>query len=298
MANVTVNNADLDGLTVNKNYNALASRFSLPVRRPIVTDADAFNFVEVAGISSETQAVAINDLVLGLKANNLWDKMQAIYPFVGGTAYSHKFNLKDPRDSNDAFRIQFFGAVTHDNLGVSASAAGYGDTKFVPTASFVNISSSIHVAINISSRPVVANAAYVAFITDNDNPAYNTADIGISRDGTTQISNNAYAFGGYQALRYNSTTINGLHIATRTTSTQMEAYKRSSTETVNTSGGNPFLKSSTNTNTIRLFRGYITNNYITGVLYQYASIGTGLTQTDADNLYTLLAAFNNTLGRS
>jgi hypothetical protein len=49
IANISVNNADLDGLTVNKNYNAFASRFGLPVRRPLVTDADAFAFVEVAG---------------------------------------------------------------------------------------------------------------------------------------------------------------------------------------------------------------------------------------------------------
>ena len=31
--------------------------------------------------------------------------MKAIYPFVGGTATTHKFNLKDPADINAAFRL-------------------------------------------------------------------------------------------------------------------------------------------------------------------------------------------------
>ena len=37
---------------------------------------------------------ATNQLVKDLKSNNLWDKMKSIYPFVGGTVSSHRFNLK------------------------------------------------------------------------------------------------------------------------------------------------------------------------------------------------------------
>ena len=37
---------------------------------------------------------ATNQLVKDLKSNNLWDKMKSIYPFVGGTFSSHRFNLK------------------------------------------------------------------------------------------------------------------------------------------------------------------------------------------------------------
>ena len=35
-----------------------------------------------------------NEFVKELKNNNLWSKMMAIYPMVGGTATSNKFNLK------------------------------------------------------------------------------------------------------------------------------------------------------------------------------------------------------------
>jgi hypothetical protein len=291
-------NSDVPNTQLIQNYNAYATRFGLPPSTlfPGTIDPDAFRFIEVANITDPTQASAIGNLVAGLKANNLWNKMQAIYPFVGGNAYAHKFNLKDPRDLDSAFRIQFFGNVTHNTLGVSASLAGYGDTRFVPTASFVDISSSIHVAVQISSRPVVANDPYVAFIGDYEASGYGGNSLSIGTDSaTTTLSNVAY---GNSPVNFTISSLGGLYIATRITSTEIQGYKRSSTQNVNGSTSATFRKTSTNTNTIRLFRGYVTSNYTTGVLYQYASIGTGLTQTDADNLYTLLAAFNNTLGRS
>lgn len=301
MANVTVNNADLDGLSVNKNYNALSYRFGLPVRRSTVTDADAFNFVEAAVILDVTQQTAINNLVLGLKANNLWNKMQALYPFVGGTAFSHKFNLKDPRDADDAFRIQFFGSVTHNNLGVSSSAAGYGDTKFVPTSRFVNISSSIHAAIFVSSRPVVNTNLFLTIMGDGDVKDYSVACLNIGRVTNTGdlMGYNAYAFAGNSQVGFSGTTMDGLHISTRTVSTQMEAYRLTATATRSGSGGSTYVKTTPDNRPIRLFNGHTNNSgYTGGILYQYASIGTGLTSTDATNLYSLLTAFNTALGRS
>jgi hypothetical protein len=66
-------------------------------------DADAMAFISAAGISDTTQVTAIDNLVFNLKQNNLWNKMYAIYPFVGGTSeINHKYNLKDPRDLDEA----------------------------------------------------------------------------------------------------------------------------------------------------------------------------------------------------
>ena len=56
--------------------------------------------------------------------------MKALYPFVGGTATSHKFNLKDPRDLDAAFRLQFNGGWTHNSNGVTPNGTnGYADNK-------------------------------------------------------------------------------------------------------------------------------------------------------------------------
>jgi hypothetical protein len=158
IANISVNNADLDGLSVNKNYNAFASRFGLPVRRPVVTDADAFAFVEAAGLN-EIQAAAINNLVAGLKGAGLWTLLEAIYPLVGGTAFSHKYNLKDPL----TYPVLWVGGVTHSSLGVVGNGTGYGNTQFIPTALPQN---SIHIG-TYSRTSITAGSQHIGGITRN-----------------------------------------------------------------------------------------------------------------------------------
>ena len=69
-------------------------------------DADAQAFITAAGITDSTQQSAIDTLVKQLKGYGIWSKMKAVYPFVGGTATTHKYNLKDPRDLNAAFRLR------------------------------------------------------------------------------------------------------------------------------------------------------------------------------------------------
>ena len=75
------------------------------VGTPYVSDPDAIAFLMAAGITDGTQAAAINTLVIRMKADGIWTKMKAIYPFVGGSAASHKWNLKDPRDLDAAYRL-------------------------------------------------------------------------------------------------------------------------------------------------------------------------------------------------
>ena len=70
-------------------------------------DTDAQAFITAAGITDTTQQSAINSLVTNLKGYGIWSKMKAIYPMVGGTANAHKFNLKDSRDLDAAFRLGF-----------------------------------------------------------------------------------------------------------------------------------------------------------------------------------------------
>jgi len=88
---------------------------------------------DVTGITDATQKDAINTLVVGLKTDGLWTKMQSIYPFVGGSASSHKFNLKDPRDLDAAFRLEFLGTWTHSSTGAKPNGtSGYARSYFAP----------------------------------------------------------------------------------------------------------------------------------------------------------------------
>lgn len=95
------------------------------------TDAQAFfDLGDMSGLST-TEKDAVNDLVVTMKADGIWAKMQAVYPFVGGTATTHKYNLKDPRDLDAAFRITFGGTITHNANGVQGDGStGFGNTHW------------------------------------------------------------------------------------------------------------------------------------------------------------------------
>jgi len=98
---------------------------------PTPSDPDAITFLTAAGITDTTISNAINTLVINLKTDGIWSKMYVIYPFVGGTASTHKWNLKDPQDTNAAFRLTFNGGWTHSSTGALPNGStGWANTYF------------------------------------------------------------------------------------------------------------------------------------------------------------------------
>jgi hypothetical protein len=107
-------------------------------------DSDAQAFFAAAGITDATQKTAVNTLVTGMKTASLWTKMRALYPMVGGTATTHKYNLKDPRDLDAAYRLVFTGSWTHSSTGaLPDGATTYADTKFNATGIFTSTNGSM-----------------------------------------------------------------------------------------------------------------------------------------------------------
>ena len=96
-------------------------------------DSDAQAFITAASITATTQQNAVNQLVTALKSAGIWTKMKAIYPMVGGTSLSHKWNLKDPRDLDAAYRLVFNGGWSHTSSGATPNGTtGYANTNLVP----------------------------------------------------------------------------------------------------------------------------------------------------------------------
>lgn len=100
-------------------------------------DPDAQAFINVTGISG-SNATAINNLVLNLKSGSYWNGLDAIYPMIGGTATTHKYNLKNPQDTDAAFRLNFVGGWTHNSSGAKPDGVSgtYADTFAVPNTVF------------------------------------------------------------------------------------------------------------------------------------------------------------------
>ena len=108
-------------------------------------DADAQAFITAAAITDSTQQSAINTLVTDLKGYGIWTKMKALYPFVGGTASSHKFNLKDPRDLDAAYRLVFNGGGIHSSTGYAGNASNaWANTHLFAQNTLTN--SNLHVS--------------------------------------------------------------------------------------------------------------------------------------------------------
>jgi hypothetical protein len=263
--------------------NSIRGYRSVPGGVPVDPDAQAF--ITAASITNPTQQAAINQLVVDLKGYSIWTKMKALYPFCGGSASSHKFNLKDPRDLDAAFRLVFSGGWTHSSTGATPNGTNaYADTKFKPSVSLST--SSAHFSKYNRTNDLVGNK--VDGILD------------IPTSGSFFQQNYSAANGVIGEIAsvasYTQTDTRGLFTMSRTATNAFKVFKNSSSV-------------ATNTNTISIIP--VSLNFYIGARndgagvqsfynsYQcaFASLGDGLTDTEAANFYTAVQAFQTTLGR-
>jgi hypothetical protein len=112
-------------------------------------DVDVKKYKNKSGVSDGVIIGRVNTYVTELKAAGLWSKFYAIYPFLGGTASTSSYNLKDA----DYYQVSWAGGMSYGTLGVDFNGtSGFGDTNF----DFSAISSSIE-NIHISFYTADAN---------------------------------------------------------------------------------------------------------------------------------------------
>ena len=106
---------------------------------PPAFDADAAAYLEAVvsagGSVDATMSAATDTLFTSLKSNGIYSKIKAMYPVLGGTAASHKFNAINPLDTNAAFRLTFTAGWTHSSSGmeVDTDPNHYANTYFNPS---------------------------------------------------------------------------------------------------------------------------------------------------------------------
>jgi hypothetical protein len=262
----------------------------------ITTDPDAQAFITAAAITDPTQQAAINTLVVDLKGYSIWTKMKALYPFVGGTATTNKYNLVNPLDTDAAFRLVFTGGWSHASTGATPNGTnGYANT-------FFNIS-------NFTSTSNMSVGVYLR--TNNQLSAY---DFGqgyglFGKEGVLLFTRNASNQLYYSALGLNASTAltntnsTGLYVVTRQNTTQQNLHIRISS-TVNHTQSNTILNSYA-AKTILL--GAMNNEpsiptlnpaYYSNREQAFAFMGDYLTQTEINNLSTTVQAFQTALNRN
>jgi len=261
-------------------YSLISSMKKAPA---IAFDSDAQAFITATGITDGTQQNAINTLVLDLKSYGIWSKTKAIYPMVGGTANTHKYNLKDPRDLNAAFRLSFIGGWTHGSTGAKPNGStGYADTFLVPNTDLTLNNAGISYYTRDFKTPIAPNKGALM------GGGTGTSELSIFADyaGTDYIANNNAESTGTQFAG-----TRGFYHNTRIVSTGYKVYRNGTVRYNLTAAsvGRTAL-------TLQIAR---VNGYgdLTDVECSFSAIDTGLTDTESANFYTAVQNMQITLSR-
>jgi hypothetical protein len=245
-------------------------------------DADAVAFfgrvTTAGGTLSTTEKQAVNTLVVDMKAYGIWSAMKAIYPMVGASAEACKQNLK-----SSSFTGTFTSGWTFASTGASnvKGQSTYMDTGLLSSSVLSNTNTHLSYYNNLAT-------------SSDENVIMGNGDINTSWIGLYNSSNIFYSAIG---CPFRSTTLGSstaFFLSNKPNSTTLKFIKNATildtkTVTTNAFGG---------TQNIYL------NNYDGGATFSsgsrcaFASIGDGLTDTQASNFYTAVQAFQVSLSRS
>lgn len=255
-------------------------------------DVDAAAFIAKVELSTSltiTEKNLIDRHVRDLKGeynpsyatSNQWALHEILMIFIGGTASSFKWNLKDPRDLDAAYRMTFGGGWVHSPTGSKPNGINaFGDSKYV-ISRINDFSMSLYSRTDISAPQVdcgaqTSNATYLLY----------------SFSGTPYKSFNSSE--GVRGTALTPTT--GLLMGNRASSTSEKYYKNGVLV-------DNLTISSTVAPTSPI---YIGCRSTAGPSFEFPSskeicyfqIGKGLSDTDAANFYASVQALNTGLGRA
>jgi hypothetical protein len=256
------------------------------------TDAQAFfdRVTTAGGTLSATEKDAINTLVINLKNYSIWSKMKAIYPMVGASAAACSQNLK-----SNSFTGTFTSGWTYASTGVTPNGtSAYMDTNFLPSTSFTN--NNTHISVYSRTN---ADKASACIIGTSKNANFIPLITIYSRDSSSGYTMDSYSYVNNRITTSSTLSSAAFFINSRTTSTIFKSYRNGTQLGV--------TNTNTNSNDITtcdksVYVGAINLNGTAAQFSNYeislASIGDGLTDTEASNFYTAVQAFQTTLSRN
>ena len=249
-------------------------------------DTDAQAFITAAAITDPTQQSAVNQLVLDLKTANIWTKMKAVYPFVGGTATTHKWNLKDPRDLDAAFRLTFSGGWTHSSTGALPNGTnGYADTYF-----------------NTDDTASTGLQSFGVYTRTSPTFAVNTIEVPTGLRGGIywiRILSTAPTLTNFRSgsRSENINGVTGLIAQSRSSLTSWYGVNNSTITTL-TNLSSTIATETTYTFALGAYKNLATIESFSTQQLAFAFYGEPLLTTEMSNFYTAIQTFQTTLGRN
>ena len=257
-----------------------------------VDDEDAVEYLDAVNETNTTTRSGVNKFVKTLKTEGLWNKISGIYPLIGDTDY-YGYNLKDARDSDEAFRLSFSSEDTVLDPAGTITFAGtddYANTHFNP------------------STDLADNTVHLSFLNLLD-VSVNSSDIGAQEGAGNRLlihvdyGNEAYFdsyFYGDERVTISSINSSAFYVASRTSDSAsfMKTYTTAEdnyeTNTNTISYGRPNLD---------MYFGTVNNNGTPVAInadrtYGFLSFGKGLSADEATTLYTAVKTLHSDINRT
>ena len=208
-------------------------------------------------------------------------------------AAAYKYNLKDPQNTDAAFRLKIFGTWTFTPTGAKGNGTNaYMDSGFNPSAQSINNNTHISYYSRSNIQEAAAEIGIFKAPYDRLSMELNYYYLGVSYGFNSDQYN--YATGRVSAANTNT---QGFYIGSRTNSTTHKAFKNNS------------QIGTTNTGSSGNVSNIIGNIYIGGTngsgsapTYSskqcaFASIGDGLTDAEALAFYNIVQQFQTSMNR-
>jgi hypothetical protein len=246
-------------------------------------------FLTATGITDATIISALNAMDNSLISAGLLPsgtgagKIKALYPIVGGTAATHKFNFVNPLDTDAAFRLTFFGGWTHSANGALPNGTNaYMNSHLIQSSDLSQDSVHFSVYYNIDSTSTLSGFE------------------GARTSGNLIMGMfpNFPKLLGYISRAVNPTLpnyskMNGIKIVSRNSSTNIQQLS-----------GGLYTNDAIDSVDMATVEFYFAARNLNGVADSFSSIircfqtiGTGLTQLEMTTMESLIQSFNTTLGR-
>ena len=245
----------------------------------------------VGGRITPTIISSVDTLFKDLKANNLWDKIIAFYPLIGGTSSSCAIEGKGTSTYDLSFSYDFSsGATTFSDNGVysngfATSAANPPikiGTGFTPL-SFFPTKNDIHIGIySRTTRGALAN-----FIFGPAQIASSRLQLNINYDGSDYC-----AIGNVSTAQPSATSTGttGFFMASRTSNNYIALIKNGTI--VGSSTGSNEDGGLDNSNPIAILA------EVASIEAAFITLGLGFTSVEASNYYNIVQTFQTSLGRA
>jgi hypothetical protein len=246
----------------------------------IVSDADAQAYINrvytAGGTLTNTEANAVNQLTIDMKAAGIWTAMKAVYPMVGSSAAACAQNLR-----SSSYTGTFSSGWTFSSTGATPN----GTSAFCDT--------------NLPNNTMSQNSMTMCTYLRTDN-TITTGDLGVWNSGFGSIIYSRNGLGNFRGIN-NATGANfvdvsvpnslGFFLNKRTSSTQI-VLQRNSTQTTGSSNSENLLTSNFIIARTGNFGGEYSNRETA-----FVGIGDGITDTQATDFYTCVQTFQTTLSR-